>query len=192
MNCSNCGFANPPASRFCRNCGQPLQAASQSATTSGVPPAVPGSVLPPEGAALPAFDQGSLSAWMAEARRYGWKRLWPLGALVLYVLFTRNLMVIVIGLVIAWGIRKYSNRIDEALSPVWPHRNRIPVRSRKVLGWVVPVGISLLISLVPAIWPFLGWLPVIGPTASLTVFTALIAALTAYVFVREPRRMETR
>lgn len=192
MSCSNCGFANPPASRFCHNCGQPLEATSQSAASSGGQAVALESPLPPTATAVPAFDQGSLSAWIAEARRYGWKRLWPLGALLLYVLLTRNVMVLVIGLGIAWGIRKYSTRIDEALSPVWPHRNRIPVKSRKVLGWVAPVAVSLLISLVPAIWPLLGWLPIIGPTASLTVFTALIAALVAYVFVREPRHAGVR
>jgi double zinc ribbon protein len=215
MNCGNCGAANPAGSRFCRNCGQALTAPSpppppasgrqdrcancgaalpegaqfcaDCGTRVGTAVATTG---PASGAgSAPTFDAGSMTHWLAEGRRYGWKRLWPLAALAIYVLVTKNVMVLVIGFVIAFVIRRYSTRIDQALRPVWPIRNRIPAGSRKVLGWVVPVAISLYISLTPAVWPLLGWLPLVGPSGSLTVFTALLAALSAYVFVREPRQL---
>ncbi len=40
MNCTNCGYQNPEGSRFCRQCGTPIQAQSDSAPQS-VPPSSP-------------------------------------------------------------------------------------------------------------------------------------------------------
>lgn len=239
MNCGNCGYANSPSAKFCRNCGRLLSrgapatprpspseadlrcascgarlregarfCASCGARIGQVIPVDRGPIIESHAsapqamgsgtvtaAARPAeeqFDSRSLPSWVAEAKRLGWRKLWPLALLVVYVLWTKNIWVIAVGFGIAWVIRKYSDKIDQTLRPIWPHRDRIPRRTRKILAWVVPVIVTLLITLNPPIWPMLGWLPIVGPQGSLTIFTAFFAAFTAYVFVREPKRVAAR
>ena len=197
MNCARCGHANPSGSRFCRNCGQPLIIIPTATPAGGAevgapaPAAYAPTYQPPQHSAASAADVNSIPFWINEARRYGW-RLWPVALLLVYVVLTKNVMVLVIGITITWVVRTYSTRIDEVLRPVWPYRNLIPPRFRKVLGWVVPVTISFLIGVSPSVWPFLGWLPIVGATASLSIFTALIASLAAYILVREPSHAHAR
>lgn len=193
MNCARCGHANPSGARFCRNCGQPLVIVPGGAAIAQAPPAAPPPppYQPPQPGAPPAADVNSIAFWIDEARRYGW-RLWPVALLLAYVFWTKNVMVLVIGIAITWAIRRYSPAIDEALKPVWPYRDLIPERLRKLLGYVVPIAISFVIGITPSLWRFLGWLPIVGPTASLTIFTALIAASAAYILVREPSHAHAR
>lgn len=197
MNCTRCGHANPSGSRFCRNCGQPLMIIPAATPASGAevaasaPAAYAPAYQPAQPGAAPAADVNSITFWIDEARRYGW-RLWPVALLLIYIFWTKNVMVLVIGVTITWVVRRYSTRIDEVLKPVWPYRNLIPQKFRKVLGWVVPVAISLLIGISPSLWRFFGWLPIVGATASLTIFTALIASLAAYILVREPSHAHVR
>lgn len=192
MNCAHCGHANPSEARFCRNCGQPLVIVPGGAAIGQSAPAPPAPVYqPPPTSAAPAANVESITFWINEARRYGW-RLWPVALLLIYIVWTKNLMVLVIGIAITVVIRRYSPRIDEVLKPVWPYRNLIPPKTRKVLGYVVPVAISLWIGITPSMWRFLGWLPIVGSTASLAIFTALIAASTAYILIREPSQAHAR
>ena len=192
MNCARCGQANPSGAKFCRSCGQPLVIVPGGAAIGQGAPAPSAPVYqPPQPGAAPAADVNSITFWINEATRYGW-RLWPVALLLAYIIWTKNVMVIVVGIAITWGIRRYSPKIDEALAPVWPIRNLIPANQRKILGYVVPVAISLVIGISPRLWPLLGWLPIVGPTASLTIFTALIAALAAYILVREPSHAHAR
>lgn len=192
MNCARCGHANPSGARFCRNCGQPLVIVPGGAAIGQGPTASPlPAYQPVQTGAAPGANVNSITFWIDEARRYGW-RLWPVALLLIYIVWTKNVMVLVIGITITWAIRRYSTRIDEVLKPVWPYRNLIPPKFRKILGYVVPVAISLLIGITPSLWRFLGWLPIVGPTASLTIFTALIAASVAYILVREPSHAHAR
>lgn len=165
--------------------------ASGAEVAASAPAAYAPAYQPAQPGAAPAADVNSITFWIDEARRYGW-RLWPVALLLIYIFWTKNVMVLVIGVTITWVVRRYSTRIDEVLKPVWPYRNLIPQKFRKVLGWVVPVAISLLIGISPSLWRFFGWLPIVGATASLTIFTALIASLAAYILVREPSHAHVR
>ncbi|MGB8645296.1 MAG: hypothetical protein WCF84_08660, partial [Anaerolineae bacterium] len=124
-----------------------------------------------------------LTDGLGEIRRMGW-RIWiPLAIILIYVILTRNFIALFIGFAIAWLIRRYADRLDRVLLPIWPLRNRLPRRSRKVLAWVAPLIVSFIIS--GWLIKFFDWLPLIGPDASVFTFTALIAALIAYPLIRE-------
>jgi zinc-ribbon domain len=210
MYCSHCGTANQAGFKFCRGCGQPLIAVPAGAppavtpighTAGGAPPAVSagghsGTVHPGHGAAgvaAPAsasaqpggqLDLNTILFWYNKYKPYAWI-FWS-AVLLIYIVLTKNVMVAIIGLAITWLIRTYCTQIDKALGPIWPVRNLIPVQTRKLLRWVVPVAFAFYVGLQPAIWPKLGWLPLVGPMASMTILMALIGAFAAYVLVREP------
>jgi hypothetical protein len=167
-----------------------VPAAQSGATPAGTRPAgvyAPASPPVQPGAQL---DVNALLFWYNKYRPYAWI-FWS-AVLLIYIVRTKNYMVLAIGLTITWLIRTYCTQIDKALRPIWPVRNLIPVQTRKLLGWVVPVALSLYVSVQPALWPKFGWLPLVGPTASMTILMALIAAFTAYVLVREPSHMGAR
>ena len=187
--------ASPPPAANARPPARPPRAASlapaeftaPAASTGPLPtPATPTSSASATVHAPPARGgTGAGISWWNEIRQMGWRKLWPLGLILLYVLLTRNFTALIIGFAIAWLIRKYADRIDAALKPIWPLRDRVPKNVRKILAWVVPVLVSFYIT--TSLFNLFAWLPVIGPDASVFTFTALIAALIAYILIREPK-----
>jgi hypothetical protein len=104
------------------------------------------------------------------------------------VLLTRNPTALVVPIGIAWAMRKFAEQIDGFLTPLWQYRDRVPRQYRMTLAWVVPVVTAFFATASPSVFNMFAWLPIIGPDASVFTFTTAIAALPAYVLIREPKR----
>ena len=190
MKCQNCGVDNLPNSKFCRSCGSLMTTAPPSITSAPAPVA-----RPPTSQGFSQL-QTNENARIAtgifhDLKTLNWKqhRVLLISAIMLiaYILLARNIIPLIIGFAISFLIRKYSNQIDEHVKPIWPYRNLIPSRLRRILGWVAPVVVALIITNSPFFLGIFGWLPFIGSDSSVFVFTTLIAAILAYILMREPR-----
>jgi hypothetical protein len=157
---------------------------SQPAVASRVPAGQAVQPLATAPRASVAAQPSPLAAWLATLRALGWRGLWPLAIVLVYVVLTRNFTALIVGLFIALIVRTFAGTFDRLLGPFWPYRDRMPRKLRMLLAWLVPLVVSLLIT--TTLFNLFAWLPLIGPDASVFVFTALIAAPIAYVLMREP------
>lgn len=179
--CPHCGAGLMPGSRVCPLCGRPLVAEAGAGTGAGA--AASGGL---------GFSMDAIKAWLAELRKLGWKKTWPLALsaafLVIYVVITLNPIPLIIAFAIAWAIRKFADQIDDRLRPLWPYRERVPRKFRMILAWVAPMVIAFVITGSPPLFGLVSWLPIIGPDGSLFVFLTAISAFVAYMLIRQPRQ----
>jgi hypothetical protein len=182
--CVHCGAAVPAGKHFCSKCGHPVAPPDPVVTQPYFDEVRANPPVPP-----PA---SSIDGEGARHLQHDWKTLWPFvlsgGILLIYALLTRNPTALVVTGGLAWAMRRYGSRLDGWLAPLWPFRDRLPRPVRAVAGWVAPVAVAFLITGSPSFFNRLAWLPLLGPDASVFVFTTLIAALIAYILINEPQK----